>query len=186
MGCIGRNSRLCHCAEGLKTKMLSSSTSIWSFTWIKQYPLRFSGILIHLILRTLFGLFWLAAGINKINKGWLSTDVLERIFLDRLTEMPPDSFAVAYLELFAIPLYEPIAWLVTCGELYAAAGLLLGLTTRWAAGVSFFILLNFAIGGYYDASLLPFFILCIVFLSWPSGQWLGLDRYFSKQQPTQA
>jgi hypothetical protein len=38
--------------------------------------------------------FWLAAGINKINKGWLTTDILQDIFLDRLTEMPPDSFAV--------------------------------------------------------------------------------------------
>ena len=165
--------------------MLNSSKSIWSFTWIKQHPLRFSGITIHLILRTLFGLFWLAAGINKINKGWLSTDVLKRIFLDRLTEMPPDSFAVAYLENFAIPLYQLIAWAVTAGELYAAIGLLLGLTTRWAAGVSFFILFNFAIGGYYDASLLPFFALNVVFLCWPSGQWLGMDRYFNRKHPKQ-
>ena len=35
--------------------------------------------------------------------------------------------------------------------------LLLGLATRWAAVLAFFILVNIAIGGYYDASLLPFF-----------------------------
>ena len=53
---------------------------------------------------------------------------------------------------------------VTFGELYAAIGLLLGLTTRWAAGMSLFILINLAIGGYYDASLIPFFILNAIFL----------------------
>jgi thiosulfate dehydrogenase [quinone] large subunit len=61
--------------------------------------------------------------------------------------------------------------------------LLLGLTTRPAAAVSFFILLNLTIGGYYDASLLPFFLLNIIFLRWPSGQWLGLDHWFSRRYP---
>ena len=79
------------------------------------------------------------------------------MFFVRLTEMPPDSFAVFYLQVFAIPLYKLIAWIIVCGELYAAIGLLLGLTTRTAAAVSFFILFNLAIGGYYDASLLPLF-----------------------------
>jgi hypothetical protein len=69
------------------------------------------------------------------------------------------------------------------GELYAALGLLLGLTTRFAASVSFFILFNLAIGGYYDASLLPFFILNIVFLWQPSGLWLGLDRLLNRRYP---
>ena len=159
------------------------NTPIWSLTWIRQHPVRFAGIILHLLLRTLFGIFWLAAGMNKINKGWLSTDILERIYLDRLTEMPPDSFAVLYLQSFAIPMYKLTAWVLAFGELYVAIGLLLGLTTRWAAGVSLFILINLAIGGYYDASLLPFFILNIIFLCWPSGQWLGLDRVLSKRFP---
>jgi thiosulfate dehydrogenase [quinone] large subunit len=159
----------------------NSHTPIWSLNWIRQHPLKFAGIILHLLLRTLFGIFWLAAGMNKINKGWLSTDILERIYLDRLTEMPPDSFAVLYLQSFAIPMYKLIAWVLAFGELYVAIGLLLGLTTRWAAGVSLFILINLAIGGYYDASLLPFFILNIIFLCRPSGQWLGLDRVLSKR-----
>lgn len=163
--------------------MSNSSGSVWSLAWIKQHPLRFSGIVAHLLGRTLFGLFWLAAGSNKINKGWLTTDVLERIYLDRLTEMPPDAFAVFYLQNFAIPLYKLVAWVVTFGELYVAVGLLLGLTTRFAAGVSFFILFNLAIGGYYDASLLPFFILNIVFLWKPSGLWLGVDRILNRRYP---
>ena len=97
--------------------------------------------------------------------------------------MPPDAFAVLYLQHFAIPLYKIIAWVVTAGEIYVGVGLLLGLTTRWAAGVSLFILINLAIGGYYDASLLPFFILNFLFLRYPSGLWLGLDRTLARRYP---
>ncbi len=125
----------------------------------------------------------LAAGINKVNKGWLNTDILKQIFLDRLTEMPPDAFAVMYLQSFAIPMYILVAWVVTIGELYSAVGLLFGITTRLAAAISFFILFNLAIGGYYDASLIPFFILNLVFLWWPSGLWLGFDRPLARRHP---
>lgn len=165
------------------SRPMAWDTPVWSLAWIRQHPVRFGGILLHLLLRSLFGVFWLAAGINKLNKGWLTTDILERIFLDRLTEMPPDSFAVFYLQSFAIPLYKAVAWVVTVGELYVAVGLLFGLTTRWAAAMSFFILFNLAIGGYYDASLLPFFILNVVFLCWPSGQWFGFDRLLGGRYP---
>ena len=165
------------------TNDVSRYTDIWTGAWIRLHPIRSFGIILHLLLRTLFAIFWLAAGINKINKDWLSSDILKQIFLDRLTEMPPDSFAVFYLQSFAIPLYKLVAWVVTVGELYSAIGLLIGLTTRWAAAISFFILVNLAIGGYYDASLLPFFILNIIFLGWPSGQWLGFDRYLAGLYP---
>jgi len=161
----------------------SQQVSVWSGQWIRQNPLRFAGVIVHLLLRSLFGIFWLAAGINKISKDWLTTDILKEIYLDRLTEMPPDSFAVMYLQEFAIPLYQLVAWVVACGELYAAIGLLLGLTTRWAAGMSLFILINLAIGGYYDASLLPFFLLNILFFTKPSGLWLGLDYFLARRYP---
>ena len=156
---------------------------IWTWAWIRKHPMRTLGINLHLVLRTLFAIFWLAAGINKIRKDWLSSDILREIFLDRLTEMPPDSFAVLYLQEFAIPLYKLVAWVVTVGEVYSAIGLLIGMTTRWAAAMSFFILINLAIGGYYDASLIPFFILNIIFLCWPSGQWLGFDRILTQRYP---
>jgi thiosulfate dehydrogenase [quinone] large subunit len=156
---------------------------IWNRAWLSAHKLKTFGIVLHVLFRTLFGLFWLAAGINKIQKGWLNTDILKQIFLDRLTEMPPDAFAVFYLQTFAIPLYMPVSWVVTVGELYAAVGLLLGWTTRWAAGMSFFILFNLAIGGYYDASLLPFFILNLIFLRWQSGLWVGIDRPLARRYP---
>ena len=146
--------------------------------------------LIHIILgfflvtfRLLFGLFWLLAGINKVNDEWMTSPILENIFLQRLTELPPDSFAVFYLTNFAIPFYQPIGWFITIGEIYSAIGLLIGLTTRSSALVSLFILFNFAIGGYYDASLLPFFILVLLFINYPTGQWFGLDAILSRRFP---
>jgi hypothetical protein len=57
-------------------------TDIWTWRWIASNPLRSVGIILHLLLRTLFAVFWLSAGVNKVNKGWLDTDILERIFLD--------------------------------------------------------------------------------------------------------
>lgn len=135
------------------------------------------------ILRLLFGLFWLLAGINKAKDEWMTSPILENIFLQRLTELPPDSFSVFYLTKFAIPLYQPIGWFITIGEIYSAVGLLIGLTTRSSAVISLFILFNFAIGGYYDASLIPFFILVLLFIKYPTGQWFGLDALLSKQFP---
>jgi thiosulfate dehydrogenase [quinone] large subunit len=156
---------------------------VWKWVWIKAHPVRFTGIVLHLLLRTLFALFWLAAGINKVVKEWLTSDILKQIFLDRLTEMPPDVFASLFLQHFAIPLYVLVAWVITIGEIYSAIGLLVGFTTRIAAGVSLFILVGLAVGGYYDASLIPFFILNAVFLWWPSGLWLGIDRPLAKRNP---
>ncbi len=156
---------------------------VWTLRWIKSHPLRCSGIILHLVLRTLFAVFWLAAGINKVVKGWLTSDILKEIFLDRLTEMPPDAFASLFLQKFAIPLYVLVAWFITLGEICSAVGLLVGVTTRIAACVSMFILCGFAVGGYYDASLIPFFIVNAIFLCWPSGLWLGVDRPLAKRNP---
>ncbi len=156
---------------------------VWTWGWIKTHPVRFFGLSLHLLLRTLFAIFWLAAGINKVMKEWLTSDILKQIFLDRLTEMPPDAFASMFLQHFAIPCYVLVAWVVTIGEIYSAIGLLVGFTTRVAAGVSMFILAGFAIGGYYDASLIPFFVLNAAFLWWPSGLWMGLDRRLAKRNP---
>ena len=108
---------------------------------------------------------------------------LGNIFMQRLTELPPDSFSVFYLTKFAIPLYQPIGWFITIGEIYSAIGLLIGLTTRSSAIISLFILFNFAIGGYYDASLIPFFVLVLLFIKYPTGQWFGLDAFLNKQFP---
>ena len=167
----------------MSTLAIREYLEVWRWSWIKAHPGRSFGIVLHLLLRTLFAVFWLFAGMNKIKKDWLTTDILKRIFEERLTEMPPDAFASLFLQEFAIPLYLLVAWVIAIGELYAAVGLMLGCTTRLAAATGLFILVGLAVGGYYDASLIPFFILSVVFLRWPSGLWFGLDRWLSRRYP---
>jgi thiosulfate dehydrogenase [quinone] large subunit len=165
------------------TASTATADSIWSWSALRQQPIRAAGIALFIVLRTLYGMFWTAAGMNKIRKDWATTDILKRIYEDRLTEMHPDSFQVMFLQHFAIPLYKPIAWFVTYGELYIGIALLLGLTTRWAAGLAFLTLVGFSAGGYYDASLIPFFLLSILMMSKPSGHWLGLDGPMARRFP---
>ncbi|MEZ5562683.1 MAG: DoxX family protein [Gammaproteobacteria bacterium] len=165
------------------TPAIDTAQRIWTAQRWRQHPLRMTGIVLHLVLRTLFGLFWIAAGVNKLQKDWLTTDILRQIFADRLTELHPDSLQVMFLQDFAIPFYKLVAVFVTVSELYVGVALLLGLTTRWAAGIALVNLLGFSAGGYYDASLIPFFALGIMMMSWPSGRWLGLDGPLSRRYP---
>jgi uncharacterized membrane protein YphA (DoxX/SURF4 family) len=165
------------------THASDSAQSVWTIERWRQRPVRMLGIVLHLLLRTLFGLFWIAAGVNKLRKDWLTTDILKQVFEDRLTELHPASLQVMFLQDFAIPFYKLVAVFVTVSELYVGAALLLGLTTRWGAAVALVNLLGFSAGGYYDASLIPFFALSIMMMSWPSGRWLGLDRRLSRKYP---
>lgn len=149
---------------------------------LREAPLKFLGLSLLIFFRLFYGLFFFQAGLNKILSSWDAARVTEA-FTQRLTELNPDSFASIYLENFAIPMAGAIAFVITWGEFVAGAGLLLGLMTRSAAILAFFILLNIAIGGYYDASLLPFFAMNITFIFYPLGRKFGLDRYFHRRYP---
>lgn len=166
--------------------VLETQPFSWNVSWIKAHPVQFIGIVLNIAFRFLFGLFFLLAGINKILKDWMTSDILKAIFEQRLTELNPSSFAYIYLTDFAIPLYPLVAAVVALGELAVGIGLILGLATRLASFGGFFILFNLAIGGYYDASLLPFFILNIIFIIYPSGHWLGFDGWLRQKYPKQA
>ena len=143
IGLITKNRRSVPVSDSPYGRLLSTSTKefIKVRTMNKYMPLVLGFLLV--ILRLLFGLFWLLAGINKVKDEWMTSPILENIFLQRLTELPPDSFSVFYLTKFAIPLYQPIGWFITIGEIYSAVGLLIGLTTRSSAIISLFILFNF-------------------------------------------
>jgi hypothetical protein len=104
----------------------------------------------------------------------LTTDILREIFLERLTEIPPDILRRSFLQNFVIQLYGLVAWVITIGELYAAIGLLFRFKARLAAGISLFIPFGLAICGYYDASLIRFFIISLLLLCWSSGLWRGV------------
>ena len=149
---------------------------------ITTTPGRLAGRALLVFLRLFYGLFFFQAGINKVIKSW-DGEMVRDIFLQRLTEMNPDAFASLYLENFGIPFASPIAFVITWGEVAAGIGLLLGLMTRSSALLAFFILLNIAIGGYYDASLLPFFAINILAIMYPGGTWFGLDRFLHRRYP---
>jgi len=153
----------------------------WPRLW--QSPGRFFGTALLVFLRLFYGLFFFQAGLNKMLKGWGYASYLRDIFLQRLTELNPDAFASFYLENFGIPFATPISFVVAYGELLAGIGLLLGLATRPAAILAFFILVNIGIGGYYDASLLPFFAMNLAFVFYPLGRKFGLDRYLHPRFP---
>jgi thiosulfate dehydrogenase [quinone] large subunit len=162
-----------------------STTTLADAAWprIRQSPGRFLGTALLVFLRLFYGLFFFQAGVNKMMKGWGYASYLQEVFAQRLTELNPDTFASFYLENFGIPFAAPISFVVAYGEVAAGIGLLLGLATRPAAILAFFILFNIAIGGYYDASLLPFFAMNITFMFYPLGRKFGLDRYLHPRFP---
>ncbi|NTV98024.1 MAG: DoxX family membrane protein [Chlorobiaceae bacterium] len=150
---------------------------------IRQSPLKAAGIILFLVLRYIFVIFFLYGFWFKLIKGWLWTDLMYGFFTKRFAELPPGSFQSLYLEHFAIPLAMPIAWIVTIGELIIGICLALGLATRANAAFALFLVLNFAAGGYYNLTLPPFMIFSVLMMVLPSGHWLGLDGKLSSKYP---
>jgi thiosulfate dehydrogenase [quinone] large subunit len=136
-----------------------------------------------LVLRYLFGLFFLGASINKFVRGYLWSDALQKVFMHRLEEIDPASVGHAFLTNFGIPYYVPISWIVTWGETAVTIGLLLGLMTRWSAGLAIFLMVMFGMGGYYDASLIALCAMALLIAVFPTGRWLGLDRQLHARNP---
>ena len=48
----------------MNSPSLAAAPGPWSGAYFRAHPLRVVGIVLHLLLRTLFGLFWIAAGAN--------------------------------------------------------------------------------------------------------------------------
>ena len=155
----------------------------WSRASYKAQPGRMIGVVLVLVLRYLFGLFFLGAGINKLRLGWLWSDKLAQVFTERLAEIDPESFAARFLQDFGIPFDMPIAWVVTIVEFAVAAGLFLGLATRVSGALAVWLMVMFAIGGYYDASLIPLWLIGTLFVIFPTGHWLGMDRRLHHDNP---
>lgn len=128
-----------------------------------------------LALRYLLALFFTSAAINKWRQEYITSDKLYRVFSERLEEIDPESFGAWFIETIGLPWYQPLAWMVCWGETFAALGLLLGAITRGAAAGSMVMMFGFAIGGYYDASLIILGLLFLPFVIWPTGRWHGLD-----------
>ena len=139
-------------------------------------PARTLGISILLLLRYLMALFFLGSSVNKISTGWLWSDYARGVFESRLAELDPATFSAKVLSQFAIPRYPLIAWVVTLSVIAVTISLALGLATRFGGALAVWLMVMFAIGGYYDASLIPLWLIAALFVIFPTGQWFGLDR----------
>lgn len=172
---------------------MSTTNIVAPFSWglvsFKEKPLRYIGISAAIFVRYFLGLFYVFAGINKVRNGWMWSDYLKNVFEARIADLQKldmtalEGFGLLYLQNFGVPFYVPIAYVVGLSELYVGLACFLGLTSRWAGGVAFFLMFNFAIGGYYDASLLPLMALALVLVFTPTGHWLGLDRRMAVKYP---
>jgi thiosulfate dehydrogenase [quinone] large subunit len=136
-----------------------------------------------LALRYLLAVFFAGAAANKWRQGYITSDHLQRVFLQRIEEIDPQSLGAWFIENIGIPYYVPLAWLVCFGETFIALGLLLGCITRGAAAGAMAMMLAFAVGGYYDASLILLSLLFLPFVILPTGRWHGLDKLLHARYP---
>ncbi|ACF13854.1 DoxX family protein [Chloroherpeton thalassium ATCC 35110] len=180
----------------------------WEKNYILQHPFKTLGVVFILMLRFLFGAYFMLGFTYKVSKQWLWTNKLQIVFqhqLETLTQLndfyihqlhgnqalssvEPDSPLYAleplYLKYFAIPFYLPIAWVVSIGELIIGLGLLSGLSVRLNAAFALFILVNFAAGGYFQFhTSIPLMSFALLFMCLPSGHWFGLDRKLYEKYP---
>lgn len=136
-----------------------------------------------LTLRYLLAVFFAGAAVNKWKQGYITTDYLRGVFLQRIEEIDPESFGAWFIENVGIPYYAPLAWLVCWGETLIALGLLFGCVTRGAAAGAMAMMFAFAVGGYYDASLIVLALMFLPFVVWPTGRWHGLDKRLHARYP---
>lgn len=144
---------------------------------------RAAGAVVVLVLRVLFGLFFTVGAVNKFQRNYLFSDYLKNLFTETLATLEPGTIPYAFLENFGIPYYLPIGWIVAWGETAVAIGLLLGLATRASAVLAIFLMVMFGIGGFGDASLVVLSAIAALFVVFPSGHWLGMDRRLHRQYP---
>jgi thiosulfate dehydrogenase (quinone) large subunit len=155
----------------------------FTFAFLRANPVRGIGIGLVLVLRFLFGIFFLGGAVNKFQRNYMFGDYPLELFTKRLTEIDPASFPALYLEKFIIPNYHFVGWVVTWGELAVAVGMLLGLCTRTAGLIAIFLMVNFSLGGYHDASLIVLNLIALIFVVLPTGHWRGLDRGLHARHP---
>ncbi len=168
----------------MRTSLLSAPSSFsWTWSYISAHPLHTLIIVLILAMRYFFAVFFIYGFWHKLVQEWMWTDILRLHFIDRLSEIHPDTLQAAYLQYFAIPFYLPIAWIITVGELFIGLALIFGITTRLHAAFGLFMLLNFAAGAFYNIWIDILSIMAILFIIFPTGHWLGFDRLLYQRYP---
>jgi thiosulfate dehydrogenase [quinone] large subunit len=155
----------------------------WNKEFRKQHKVRTASVVSLLTLRYLFGLMFTYAFFFKLSHKWMWTSVLQQHFKKRLDELDPKSFQAFYLRRFAIPMYMPIAWFVTIGQAFIMASMFLGVAVRSNAVLSLFMFINFIAGGFSNKTLPPFIACSILLMSFPTSEWLGMDKKLHEKFP---
>jgi thiosulfate dehydrogenase [quinone] large subunit len=160
-----------------------ASHDAFGLALLRARPLKGVGIGFALLLRYLYGLFFLFATINKIQHNYMFGDYPLEMFNKQLAQINPDGIMAAYLKGFLIPNYHFVGAMVTLLWATVTVGLLLGLCTRWAAVLAIFVCVNIGLGGFYDASLIALGAYAAIFVVLPTGHWFGLDRGLHQRYP---
>jgi len=108
------------------------------------------------VSRQLYGLYFFLGGCFKFVVGLLWSDTLKQMFLERLVDVPENTFAHDYLTEFAIPQAFLIAYVLTIGELAVGFLYMKNLEVKWASVLALFITINIAIGGFFSWILVGF------------------------------
>jgi len=121
--------------------------------------------------RQLYGFYFFFAGSFKLMIGLLWSDALRSMFLERLLDIPVDTFAYDYLTKFAIPNAFLIAYVLTLGEIGVGLLFMRNIATKWGALLAIFITVNIGIGGFFSWILVGFilFPFLIIFFELPKN-----------------
>lgn len=132
------------------------------------------------VLRIYIGYYFLRQGITKYQRDFPHGDWIGRQIGDPAT-LDLYSWYKSFLINTVVPHHELFGYLVMIGEIAVGACLLLGLSTRFAAFVGCFLVINYylgpgmARGGAPVAQQQTFLVCLIIFLLSNPGRVLGLD-----------
>jgi uncharacterized membrane protein YphA (DoxX/SURF4 family) len=121
--------------------------------------------------RQLYGLYFFLGGFFKVLIGLLWSDILKSMFLERLLDIPAETFAHEYLTSFAIPNAFFVAYVLTLGELCVGLLFMLNVFAKWGAVLAIFITINIGLGGFFSWILVGFilFPFVVIFFEHPEN-----------------
>jgi thiosulfate dehydrogenase [quinone] large subunit len=132
------------------------------------------------LLRIYIGYYFLQQGIRKFQREFPKGDWVGRQIGD-LATIEIYSWYRKFLVGYVAPHHELFGYLVTIGEICVGACLLVGLLTRFSAGIGVLMVINYflaigvARGGAQLAQQQTFIVSLIVILLSDPGRTLGLD-----------
>ena len=125
-------------------------------------------------LRMFLGIMWLKSGIEKIQAGWLSSDILSTSASTTLIGPSTPGWYAGFIKSFVIPNATSFQAVITITELLLGTALFFGALTALAAFGSIVMDLNFFLSGSGDWW---FLITSIIILFSNAGIYFGADYF---------